>query len=461
MKNSGLQRVLTVLEVAVTAILFVLMLITCGRYIDIRINGRTNTLSSMPQTDKRILLQIGTGNTLPNNELIQPVFSGVKTEVGAYAVDYSDSSRQSIRKVAYEYIPKLFSGKHETKSFKTAEERNKYIASLKSSQNYILLCFLTDVPASAVLPCLSEHSENASAGMYFNVQSIFIMPNEAGNAVGIAISSDLQINVLTPAEQIVFNAKELEAYNSSTGFVAFEFAQSNYILPQLVNTVKINDYSINTAFKKMGNNEQSPWILKTLSAFSINKNLAKTFVNRNRSVISFVDGENELVFSDNGNVQYSTTGKGISLYEYLGYNSEDDGYSFHEKITAVKKLLNSLDKSAVGDKADFCISGVYYQEANEILSLEMKYLVNGICITNDGFDAEFKIKKDNIVNAQFKAISCTRLNSFSNCMPQKYAEFLTDRQNEIVVNYALLSPKNHEENDMRYGVVWAVGTNAK
>ena len=453
LKKIKFQSISEKAELIIAVVLFILMLVNCGRYIDIRINGRSNSLSPMPENDKRILLQISSG-TLPakSSDLICPIFAGFKTSVGAYAASFEEEPQTAMRNAAMTYIPKLFSGRTENVKFDSEQDRNEYIENLKNAESYILLSYFSDIPAAAFLPSVSGYAGSPSSEMYFNVQNLYILPDKNQNAVGIAVSSELDVNIIYPSENVTFNVKELEAYNSSTGFVAFEYAKDPNIIPVFSQTLKVRKYRIETALQKNGKQTDSIWIKNTLDAFGLNINLAKTFVTRDGSVINYVDGENELLFYQNGNTVFNTSGEGIELSEFLGYkNSEVGEYSFAQKISAVKNLVNLLPIG--NDAAKLCLTSVKYDYSSGFLTVGLKYFANGVVVTQNDYDASFVIGKKHLVYAMYSSLCCTAVNAYSDCMPQKYAVFLSGVEENALI-YALLTPDEEAGEDI-YKAIWA------
>lgn len=449
-------------QIAAAAVLFLLMLYNCGRYIDLRINGFSKTLSPVPEADRRVLLSAGTGTDAEQNRtFLRPVFIGVKNVVGMHGAGVDSESGKKLAESAFSYMAELFSGQSENVAFGLEKEKEKYINSLKNADNYILLGFLSDIPASCVLPCISDYGYDYTKQMYFNFRNLFILPDSDGNLYGIAVSSSLDVNILKPDGDFQFNAKELESYNNSTGFVPFEFADTPYVKPLLKNTVNVHDFRVSTAADKLGRQTDSDWILSTMQAFSLNLNLAKTFVTRDGSVLNYVDGSNELLFYQNGDVVFNSADDGVHLSEYLGYNPQSkDGYTFGQKLEAVRKLTEMLDKEITGNYADLCFYEAVYTASGDRLEIRLKYFADAVSVTEKEYDAVFAISSNSLVYASYSALCCDKLEGRDSFIPQYYADMLSGG-NENSVSYAVLERK--DENSDVYKAVWAskIETSAK
>ncbi len=447
-----LKKALEILEIAIAAFLFFAMLINCGRYIDIRINGRGRTYSRMPEEHKRVLLSVAAGTLSGDSyDIITPVFAGFKTSVGLYAADYTAESRKAIYDVYSSYIPSLFSGTSQEQAFDSEEEKLEFIEDLKNSPSYILLAFYSDIPASVFLPATKGYNDRVAQKMLFDVKYLFICPYDGEKVRAVAINSQYDINVITPKENISFNSKELEAYNSSTGFSGFEFAKDAPIMPVFNMTLEASKYSLSTTAERFGKQTDSRWILSILRAFDVNINLAKTFVTRDGSVLNYVDGENELLFYQNGAAVYNTTQEGVALSELLGYETNEESYSFAEKIIAVKNLVGLIQSDAVGADAKLYVTDVYYTPSGNTISVLMKYFVNGICVTDSKYDASFVVGDTSLTYASFDALCCTKRDASSKLLPQKYAANLARENADF--GYAQLL--RDDENTSVNSVSWA------
>ena len=441
-------------QIAAAALLFLLMLYNCGRYIDLRINGFSKTLDPVPEADRRVLLSGGTGiDSEHNRTFLRPVFVGVKNVVGMNGAGVDSDSGKKLTESAFAYMTELFSGQCDNVEFDSDKEREKYISSLKNADNYIILGFLSDMPASCVLPCISDYGYDFEEQMYFKFRNIFILPDSDGNLYGIAVSSSLDVNILKPNADIAFNAKELESYNNSTGFVPFEFADTPYVKPLLKNTVSVHDFRVNTATDKLGRQTDSEWILSTMRAFSLNLNLAKTFVTRDGSVLNYVDGSNELLFYQNGDVVFNSADEGVHLSEYLGFNPQSkQGYTFGQKLEAVKKLAGMIGKECIGNYADLCFSEAVYTQSGDRLEIRLKYFADNVSVTEKEYDAVFAISGNSLVYASYSALCCDKLDGRDAFIPQYYADMLSDGGKNSA-SYAVLERK--DENSDVFKAVWA------
>lgn len=415
------------IELAVTVILFAAMLLNCGRYINIKINGRSSAFSGMPENDKRVLFRTVANDSIENvHDLVDPLFIGFKSGDITVAAAFDRQSRSALKTSAFEYIVGLFSGKSEKKEFADEIEKQGYLKTLENCDSYLLLSFFNDIPASAFLPSIAKEYESNSSQMYFNVQNLFILPDIDGNAYAVAISSDLDVNIIKSDAPAAFNRSDLEAYNDSKGFVSFAFEDRDGIFPVFASSFSSADYSVKTSASVYGRQTDSEWIMNMLSVFGINANLARSFLSADKSSLSFVD-DKEIVVSDNGYVTFNAGDGGTQLSLYLGYYPDKNGeYSFADKIASVKNIVNLLGKNVTGNEALFCLSNVSFDEKNDTLTVGLKYFVNGISVTENDVDAEFKIRGNEVCYARFLALVCTEKTDITYCMPQNSANRLFD-----------------------------------
>lgn len=454
MDKKKIAFVLHKARIAAAALLFLFMLYNCGRYIDLRINGFSKTLNPVPEADRRVLLSGGTGiDSEQNRTFLRPIFVGVKNVVGMNGAGVDSESGKQLAESAFAYMTELFSGQCDNVEFSSEKQRKEYISSLKNADNYIILGFLSDIPASCVLPCISDYGYDFEEQMYFKFANIFILPDSDGNIYGIAVSSSLDVNILKPTSAVPFNDKELESYNNSTGFVPFEFADTPYVKPLLKSTVSVHDFRVNTAADKLGRQTDSEWILSTMQAFSLNRNLAKTFVTRDGSVLNYVDGSNELLFYQNGDVVFNSADEGIHLSEYLGFNPQSkQGYTFGQKLEAVRKLAGTIGKESTGNYADLCFYDAVYTPSGDRLEIRLKYFADAVSVTEKEYDAVFAISGNSLVYASYSALYCEKLDGRDAFIPQYYADMLSDG-GESSASYAVLERK--DENSDVYRAVWA------
>ena len=87
------------LLIAANAVLFFTMLVLCGIYLNLRINGSASTLPQIPASDRWILT--GSGNDLQSGakSLLSPSFIGFKSADGTQtAATFDTSSRKNLQK---------------------------------------------------------------------------------------------------------------------------------------------------------------------------------------------------------------------------------------------------------------------------------------------------------------------------------------------------------------------------
>ena len=143
---------LSKIEILIPVVLFLTMLITCGLYLNEKMNGTKPGLPPLPEKEKRLIMRSESGdNTDFDEDLIEPVFIGVKNDSVMVAAVPDDSARRSIEAVIYTPLFRLFSGESRKMEFSSDNERVSFIEEIKNNKEYMLISFYTDIPSSAFL----------------------------------------------------------------------------------------------------------------------------------------------------------------------------------------------------------------------------------------------------------------------------------------------------------------------
>ncbi len=437
------------IEIALAVIFFCTMILSCGRYIDIKINGKSSVLQRLPENEKTLLLRASQSQQWESsNPFIKPTFAGICTKESGKVSAFSLSARKVLLEDANEVIVKCFSGSYETLVFKSKQHRLEYIESLKNAPEYMLFGFMNDIPASAFLPSFAKNYEPLLVLGDFYVKYMFLVPDSEKGAYIVTVSNDLDVNVLQSNEDVQFNINDYSAYNENTDFVPFSYANNDSILPILDKTVEVNDFAVDTAAKVYGKNTDTEWVQKSLDVFNINKSLSKVYITKDNFVLDYIDDTNEMLFSDDGMVTYDGSGKGIYLEHFLGYYPELSTFSFSDKILAVKQCVNMMENSIDTGDATVGISNIYYEPDTDKLCVEVKYFAGGIVVTDAEYDGRFVISGDYLVNAEFLTLCVSALESSTYLIPQKYALSLSGKDASDV--YAALSKKDENV----HSVMW-------
>lgn len=464
-KKDKISKISEKVEILVAIILFLTMLVSCGMYIDIKINGKSSNLPSFSSADKRTLLRTVASESLTDfsDDLIEPVFVGVKNGESKICACPKALARRSVENSVYSSLRLLFSGTNEEISFENEEKRVQYIENLKGSQNYMLLCFYSDIPSLAFLPCLSENYETKSNLTLFNVRHLFLLPDIDGNLFAISVSTDEKINVIFPSENTKFNKISAETYDVSDGYSYFEF-EDDGITPVLTSSFMSNKYSVTPLATLYTSDKNAEWITNLFSVFSMNTSLVKDYAVKDFAIgentdTYFVEDDLEIIVSTDGHVSFDASqNEGVDLDNYLGYRPrQESGYTFGDKIFAVKCIVNRLNSSDI--ITNYCIVGVDYEKENDVFAVYLKRFVNGISVSENEYDGVFVISNDSLTSASFPADECKMLDDYTVIIPQKYAnavidENLSDKtENKSYLSFAHLSNDGEDENV--YSLKWA------
>ena len=415
-------RILSKLEILVAALLFVAMLISCGLYIDIKMNGKTSSLPELSDADKKMLLRtVASESVTYDDDLIEPIFVGIKSDYSMVAACPDDAARHAVENAVYSSLNLLFSGTSEALTFESSGEKNEYIKKIKTSNNYMLLGFYSDIPSYAILPCLSNNYDIGGMKKLFFVKYLFLLPDDYGSLYGVSVSEDLSVNKLYPAESVSFNKLLSGTYDVSDGYCYFEYDENYLVRPMLTSSFLSNKFKISNFASDFGKKKTSEWVEELFDLFSINSSLVKEYPSNNNTEINYIDDEREISISDDGIVEFRVADDdGIYLDEFLGYApGTNSGYTFNDKIFAVKSIVNKL----MGGKKTFSytIVGVDYDNVTGEFTVYLKSLVEGVFISDKEYDAKFEIKKDSLTYALFYAVNCEELDDYNIVLPQKYS----------------------------------------
>ncbi len=437
------------LEVVAAVVLFFVMLTCCGLYINIKMNGNSSSLPSLPEKEKAMLMKSDYSDSVVyTDDLLEPCFMGIKIDDDMKAASFNSSSRKILEETVYDTAFSLFSGKIESVEFESLRQRSEFIDSLKQSPKFMLISFFKDIPSSVFMPCFSKNYVIESQKNQFYVKHMFVLADDSDNVYAICLSSDNNVTKLVPDENILFGKIFSHSYDVNSGFCYFDFLDINGIYPVLTSTVDVNNYSIASLSVNDGKEFESEWVRSLLEYFGFNMSLVKSFTSGDKKEINYVDEMSELLIKDNGEVCFTASNEaGINLSEYLEYYPEDGVYSFNDKIFAVKNIVNELNFG--DDGISFCIVDVEYNDNSDILTVSLKSMIDGIFISEKKADSVFEIHGNNIIGVQFDALEVTKADTTSKLMPQLYAVYLFDSSNEC---YAVMKKIN--ENDLHYSPLW-------
>ncbi|MBE6682065.1 MAG: hypothetical protein E7600_07270 [Ruminococcaceae bacterium] len=428
-KKEKLSRILAKVEIVIAALLFITMLITCGMYINIKMNGKKSSLPAMSEKDKISLLRTAASENITySDDLIEPVFVGVKKGRSMIAACPDTTSRRSIENMIYEPLKSLFSGSDKSMEFSSDDEKFLFIDTIKNSENYMLLSFYDDIASGVFLSCIGDGYYEKDGENLFFVKNLFILPDENNNLYGIAVSSANDIQMMYPAEDIDYGKLFAETYDISDGYSYFEFDDSKDIHPMLSSSFVSGKYKISAFPATEGTDKETPWIENLFDVFAVNTSFVKDFSSKNskETVINYVEEDKEIAIYQDGRVVINATSGGILLDEYLKYSPEGNtGYSLDDKVIAVKNLINRLNLRE-DNLLMYSIVGMDYNNDTDDFALYLKYFAEGIIVTENAYDACFRISNDSLISAEFYAISCEKIDDYSLVLPQKYSNALLD-----------------------------------
>ncbi len=444
------------LHIILAILLFFTMLISCGMFIDIRINGRTSSLPPIPQFEKQALLKTGAAvDKINSDNMLEPVFIGIKEGDTYVCPTFEKESRLSMENLVNPVLFELFSGTSEKLEFGDESQQYEYIKQLTETDKFVLISYYNAINASAFLPCLSNDYEITEKPMYFNVKNIFLLSDDNKNVYAAALSEDYDVYILRTENEVSFDKFSAKEYDVSDGYSRFSFSERETLQPVMTSSFVTGKFSLQALNKKYGKEPSSVWVNTLFDVFSLNSSFVKNYSSKNDTEMIYVDDEAVLLLNDDGFVEYKTDSDGVSIEKYLGYAvDESEEYSFSDKIFAVKNLINTLNPD--GSEHGNCITGSSYDEENDKLSVYVKSFVYGVSITENEYDAVFEISKNNLVYAAMYAFRCTSSQEYSVCLNQKYVNELFDDSSVSESSEIMYYPLLEKETDGElFAVNWA------
>jgi len=415
-------------EIAVAAVLFFVMLICCGLYIDIKMNGRTSNLPTLSENETRLLLSTSDFQTDEFfDDLLEPVFIGIRNNDEMSAVTYDNEQRHLLQQALYETVNMLFKGENEF-LYCDEEDKGAIVEDIKNMEQYILVGFYDDLPSDIILPCVSQRVGFTSDAQGFFFRHLFIVPDEDGNICAFAVSSQNDTVKLLPVEKVRFNNFFDETYDIIDGRIPFVYNKAESVSPVLAASFDCFRYEVLPYAVKYGMDSDSEWLKSVFNAFSFNPNLIKSFTTGDGSEVNFVEEFRELIVNIDGSVEYKDpNGEGTGIDEFSGYLAVDsDDFIFSDKVFALKNLINSLYKGT--GRVSCSVVGIDYIENSDSLKLYFKYTTDGIFIFEDDFEKIYEKKNNKIVYAKMMMFNCNRLESVSVALPQKYISSVSQKK---------------------------------
>lgn len=410
------------LLISLIVLLFAGMLILCGLYIDLRVNGVSSSLPEIPENDKWILTDSGYNAHNSVQKLISFSFIGFNTpDTGKTAAAFTRNSRKSLVDIFEKYAVPLFSGTFEKVNFDGDTEKNEFVRQILSADEFMFAGLYDDIPSAAIIPGL--YGGTASKGN-FDVRYIFILPDET-SVTGICFDSALNAVVLHTDREIYFDRNEFLSYNGVSGFAAFDFSGEINPEPVFTQAFDIESVMIVPSFSFYNFENEGANAKQLLKVLGFNTSLVKKYTSADNREISFVDEGAELNISlDDETIYYNGYDAGIHLSEFLKYYPQSDEYSFSDTVLGVKYLINSIDRLLVGGEALPSVVGVCSE--NGKTSFKLKYFYNGILLTDNPYDISVTVDGEYITAIEIHAVFCDSGNLTKPSVAQKIALSVLD-----------------------------------
>lgn len=418
--------------ILITVFLFVAMLVLCGMYLDLRINGKFSSVPGIPEKDKWILTGAEIDSGSASIALTSPVFIGYRNEEeGMVGAAFNADSRKDLLKKTDGIIPELFAGKLRKIKFTRQDDRDSYIKKLIESEKFFYMNYYSEIPSSVIL---ADFGETDSKHTFF-VKYIFVLPDKNGDLYGVFLNEDLEVFELVPGgEGINYDENMMFAYNGMRGFAQFEFVSD--VCPEAVFTKSFEADSVMMVpsatfyeFEPDGDNTK-----RLLDTLNFNRNLVKSYKAADKTSISFVDDGRELyVDVKNSKITFNSQSRGIHISEYLKYTPNNNHYGFGDMLMCARRLISALDRLLTGGQAYPSVVGIY--SSDEGITVDFKYFYNGILITDEKCDISISFKNDYIVSMNINAVFCDNGNNTDPVIPQKFTIDIPENKNDAVNLY--------------------------
>lgn len=409
----------TCLLIVTVAVLFLLMLVLCGLYLDLRINGINSSLPGIPEQDRWIISGERYEAKESSDEILSPYFLGIRTEDGKLlAASLNETSRKGILNQFNKCMKDLFSGDNKKIKFASEEEKNVYINELINEKEYMYASYFGEIPAAAVVPCLSGGKGNINLSNSFYFKHIFILPDENEKLYAVCVSETNDVYEITPMSDTEFNILNIDAYNDNRGFEEFEFYKG-YLSPVFKTSFDVDTLISAPSFSFYDFNNITGPVKELLLSFDFNTNMTKTFKSVDGSTVSFVDAGKEILINLNdGSFSFEGKDIGIPFSMLLEYKAEN-APTFTETVLAVKYFLSSVKNNIMGGDAAPTLVGVTEKDGKTVFSF--KYFYNGIMITENDEDIVIETEDSFIKRVEIKTLFCVGGIHTKPVLPQKQA----------------------------------------
>ena len=438
--------------ISIIAVLFVSMLVLCGLYLDLRINGISSSLPDIPEKDKWILTETANDPGISTEFLITTSFIGFKTkENGMIAAIPDYSPRKSLITRLDKCLPELFSGKGEHINFKNEAEKEEFIKSVTNSESFFYVAYYGEIPSAAILPSANIDNSMLMVTENFYIQYMFILPDPDDNMYAVCFDKDMEAVVLTPEKSIAYSENNFFAYNGVSGFVEFEFVSDLYPEPLYTESFDANSVMMvpSSSFYDFKLYEDSTKQL--LKVLGFNTNMVKTFRSGDNTTATFVDEGKELYVSiKNSTISYNGYDSGIHMSDILKYEPQNDGYTFSDTVLCVKYLIGLLDRVIVGGDASATLVGI--RKDKDGIYFDLKYFYNGIMLNENASDITVRIKGDYIKDIDINAVFCVGGAFKKPVIPQKLAMTVLGEEGSGNVRYNAAFSDSGETSS--YELVW-------
>lgn len=411
MKNNRRKKSSTVAELVAITILSATLVVMFVQYCLLK---NTASVSTAIQQGHSFLQnnETSTESEFSSSGVVSPEFVGFVSD-SKYLTPISSDARRRLISEVRPFVLEVFSDISTVLEFSSETAKNEYINNVISSDaSYIYLRFPHDLPASCFVPAVGGYPlENIFHS--FSVKDLYIFCSETGELSGVAIDSNRNITSLSVRDRSRLSMEDLSTHNASDGYEKFEFVSfGNKRYPVLTSSVAIRNIAAYTDTEDFTvNNDEK--ISSVLDTFGFNPNSTSFY--RTENALTYVEQTGELSLESDGSINYSSSGGGIGLEEFL--SEAKSVYSFEDKIIAAKSVIDRLDNDIFGGYADLYLYSVSY--SNDLLTLDFAYMSDGILIDDTQGCARLVFDDFSLTYANIVAKRYAKLDSSYTDIPQK------------------------------------------
>ena len=408
--NLNFRSIISASQSVAIVLLFSTLIFMFAQYCILNNASAPSSLPKLSEKDGGVFF--APSDTEVSGALITPVIAGFCNGERTVSPSVHNGDYEKFVRLSIPFVKAVFSDISTLLDFSSESARAEYISDLTRGKSFLYFHFGNDLPAAAFYP---SYAGDAQEDIFhsFNLRELYILL-DGGSISGVARDSLGNIATLSVQDKVSLSFDSFSALLSSSFSNSLKFESvSGISLPVFessVTTSKLFEYNTTGDFTQ----DNAEGVENALSAFGFNPNGTRFYKSSTDGSLTYVQEQGELSVTVQGDIEYTSSGNGMPLSEFL--DRQRNIYSFSEKICSAYNIVNSLDKALYGKDASLCLSSVSYKE--ELLTLEFSYMVSGIPFSLEPA-AVFTFSDTSLVSASVTRKSISRLANTGSDIPQK------------------------------------------